>query len=47
MSNYRTHAELQAAREKRVRAGTEFLGAIVAGLAFSLPFIIEILKELK
>jgi hypothetical protein len=32
--------------EKRAKAATEFLGAIVVGCLFGLPFIVEIMKEL-
>jgi len=31
---------------KRCKAASEFLGAIVVGCIFALPFIIEIVKEL-
>ena len=32
--------------EKRAKAATEFLGAILIGCLFGLPFIVEIFKEL-
>jgi hypothetical protein len=31
---------------KRCKAASEFLGAIVVGCLFGLPFIVEIIKEL-
>ena len=36
----------EAKVNSRCQAGAEFLGAIIVGLLFATPFLIEIFKEL-
>jgi uncharacterized membrane protein YgaE (UPF0421/DUF939 family) len=44
---FKTHYEIQAQRERRLKAGTDLISAIAVGLIFSIPFIVEIIKELS
>jgi len=41
-----TRIDYEQKMQNRCKSASEFLGAIVVGLIFAVPFLIEIVKEL-